>query len=68
MSATPCAFGLYFCSSASFLSTSKASGADAHMRSGGLDLVSRMKVTAAAVLRFCTSTLVPGYLFSNACA
>src|ERR1700752_4151754 len=64
----PCAFGRYLNSSLSFLSTSKASGADAHMMSGGLDRVSRMKVTAALVLRFCISTLVPGYFFWNACA
>ena len=36
--------------------------------SGGLDRVSRMKAIAAALLRFCTSTLVPGYFFSNAAA
>ena len=36
--------------------------------SGGLERVSRMKAIAAALLRFCTSTLVPGYFFSNACA
>src|SRR5882757_2895929 len=38
------------------------------MMSGGLDRVSRMKVTAALVLRFCISTLLPGYFFWNACA
>ena len=36
--------------------------------SGGLDRVSRMKAIAAALLRFCTSTLMPGYFFSNALA
>ena len=36
--------------------------------SGGLDRVSRMKAIAAALLRFCTSTLVPGCFFSNALA
>ena len=64
--AMPFAFGWYLCSSLSFFSTSKASGADAHMMSGGFERVSRMKVTAALVLRFCTSTLVPGYFFWNA--
>src|SRR5215510_2108272 len=64
----PGAFGGYLNSSLSFLSTSNASGAEAHMMSGGLDRVSRMKVTAALVLRFCTSTRVPGYFFWKACA
>ena len=68
MAATPSAFGWYFCSSEFFFSTSKASGADAQKMSGGLDRVSRMKAMAAALLRFCTSTLVPGYFFSKAWA
>ena len=38
------------------------------MMSGGLDRVSRMKATAAALLRFCISTLMPGYFFSKAWA
>ena len=46
--------------------TSKASGALAQNRSGGLDRVSRTKATAAVVLRFCTSTRVPVCFFSNA--
>ena len=61
------AFGVYFCSRLLPLSTSKASGAEAQNRSTWLlALVSSRYFTPALVLRFWTSSVMPGTAASKA--
>jgi hypothetical protein len=63
----PVALGWYLCRSPLPLRTSKASGAEAQNRSTWLlALVSSTNFTPALVLRFCTSSVVPGTAFSKA--